>query len=225
LCDKPLKTISKDSPCLHWLLKRCKFKKKSFSKVFKIFNYYQIAGYLRWAAHLQDSLPNVNDEKSEGKLGGTIIQSTIKWKNIEWSFHCSESDYLGRPETKHNYPHYHLQMNVDGQKFIHYNDFHIPFSESDRLMLSLINDKDSEVKHVFGPVDTQMEDAVTVDFNDLFASPDFIEGESRAIYHAQSMISDVIGEGLTLDTIQNAYAKSRKTGIAVGELLRDKLGD
>lgn len=30
LCGKPFKTISKNEPCLHWLLRQCKFKKKDF---------------------------------------------------------------------------------------------------------------------------------------------------------------------------------------------------
>src|SRR5690606_41724882 len=32
LCNKPFKTISKDSPCLHWLLRQCKFKKKDLDR-------------------------------------------------------------------------------------------------------------------------------------------------------------------------------------------------
>ncbi|QDE31422.1 hypothetical protein [Shewanella polaris] len=30
LCGKSFKTISKNEPCLHWLLRQCKFKKKDF---------------------------------------------------------------------------------------------------------------------------------------------------------------------------------------------------
>ncbi|WP_217994998.1 hypothetical protein [Methylogaea oryzae] len=32
LCNKPFKTISTNNPCLHWLLRQCKFKKKIFQK-------------------------------------------------------------------------------------------------------------------------------------------------------------------------------------------------
>lgn len=32
LCRKPFKTISKDTPCLHWLLRQCKFRNKTSLK-------------------------------------------------------------------------------------------------------------------------------------------------------------------------------------------------
>ena len=37
LCEKPFKTISKNTPCLHWLLRQCKFRKNDFPKVFMLF--------------------------------------------------------------------------------------------------------------------------------------------------------------------------------------------
>lgn len=77
LCRKPFKTISKDAPCIHWLLRRCKFKAKDFSKVYESFVYHQIMSYLRWVANqerFQGNINDLSDEKSERKL----FQVTIK---------------------------------------------------------------------------------------------------------------------------------------------------
>ena len=84
LCGKHFKTISKKNPCLHWLLRRCKFKSKDFSKIYQKFDYFQISSFLRWVANAERFQGNINDlleEKDERKL----FQATIKWKNIEWT--------------------------------------------------------------------------------------------------------------------------------------------
>ncbi|EKP52537.1 hypothetical protein APB90_15280 [Acinetobacter baumannii] len=44
LCNKPFQTISKNTPCLHWLLRQCKFKKKDFPKLYQKYGYVNIAG-------------------------------------------------------------------------------------------------------------------------------------------------------------------------------------
>lgn len=46
LCNKPFQTISKNTPCLHWLLRQCKFKKKDFPKLYQKYGYVNIAGHL-----------------------------------------------------------------------------------------------------------------------------------------------------------------------------------
>lgn len=35
LCKQPFKTMSRNNPCLHWLLRQCKFKKKTSQKFIK----------------------------------------------------------------------------------------------------------------------------------------------------------------------------------------------
>lgn len=71
LCNKPFQTISKSTPCLHWLLRLCKFKKKDFPKLYQKYGYGNIAAFIRWCANQERMLSNINDlkeEKSEKKF-------------------------------------------------------------------------------------------------------------------------------------------------------------
>ncbi|KKL99085.1 hypothetical protein LCGC14_1818010, partial [marine sediment metagenome] len=127
LCSKPFKTISKDKPCLHWLLRQCKFKKKHFPKVYEQYGYGNIASFVRWCANQERLLSSINDldeEKDDRKM----LSYTVKWKNIEWTFDCSKNDFNGHQGTSIDYPHFHFQMRIDGRQFINFNDFHIPFT-------------------------------------------------------------------------------------------------
>jgi hypothetical protein len=59
LCNKPFKTISKDTPCLHWLLRQCKFKKKDFPKIYAKYGYGNIAAFVRWCANQEKLLSSL----------------------------------------------------------------------------------------------------------------------------------------------------------------------
>ena len=123
LCGKPFKTMTTAEPCVHWLLRQCKFKKKDFPSVFARFGYVQIAAFVRWVANQERFLGGINDlleEKSERK----IFEYSVKWKNIEWTFDCSKNDYAGHGGISSNFPHYHVQMRIDGRPFIDFGDFH-----------------------------------------------------------------------------------------------------
>ncbi|MDA3553505.1 hypothetical protein ABTI33_18165 [Acinetobacter baumannii] len=56
LCNKPFQTISKNTPCLHWLLRQCKFKKKDFPKLYQKYGYVNIAAFIRWCANQERML-------------------------------------------------------------------------------------------------------------------------------------------------------------------------
>jgi hypothetical protein len=116
LCNKNFKTYSKSNPCLHWLLRRCKFKKKDFPLLTEKYDYHQINMYVQWIANSEYFQKNINDMKGE-QSEKKVFQSTIKWKNIEWSFECSENDFKGHNGSI-NYPHYHFQMTIDKRIFI-----------------------------------------------------------------------------------------------------------
>ena len=67
-----------------------------------------------------------------------IIELTIRYQNISWSFSCGESDYQGHPTSQHTkYPHYHLQMLVDHRQLINFNDFHLPLHDKDIWSIEL----------------------------------------------------------------------------------------
>ena len=113
LCGKPFKTISKENPCLHWLLRKCKFRKKDFPKITEKYDYYNISAFLRWVANTESGVRNINnlrDESSERK----VFETTIKWSNVEWTLDCSKNDFEGHKGSKTDFPHWHFQMRVDG---------------------------------------------------------------------------------------------------------------
>lgn len=213
LCGKPHATISKKDPCLHWLLRRCKFKKKDFTKIFDKYDYYQLSCYLYWVANAETGSQNINnlkEESSERKL----FEITIKWKNIEWTLDCSKNDFEGHAGSKTDFPHWHFQMRIDGQQFINFNDFHIPFSNDDQLKIVLENDPDSGFSHTFGPGGLGMQERM-----DYFASnPDkFIANAmstSDPDKSAVRMTSLVMGsdEGIDGEKIEEAMEMARKTG-------------
>ena len=99
LCGKPFSTIGKGNPCLHWLLRRCKFKKKDFPKVFEKYDFYAISAFLRWIAYAESGSKNINNLKEESS-DRKIFAITIKWKNIEWTLDCCSNDFAGHAGTK-----------------------------------------------------------------------------------------------------------------------------
>ena len=130
LCGQSLTHFDITTPCPHWLLKPSGFKKRFFRKLVDRFGYFDLQKFLRWVANEDEFATNINDLPVESD--GKFLASTIVYRDFEWSFSCSDSDFLGHPQTydaKH--PHYHFQMRIRKQPFIFYNDFHVPFSSSD----------------------------------------------------------------------------------------------
>jgi hypothetical protein len=135
LCDRPLASFSKKSPCPHWLLKPEGFKKNDLSALAARYGFYQIQSFLRWVANQDGFAKNINDLPEEG-TGTKLFEVTIKYKTLEWAFSCAESDYQGHATSQHaKHQHYHFQMRIDLRPFINYSDFHVPFSEMDIINL------------------------------------------------------------------------------------------
>lgn len=60
-------------------------------------------------------MTNIND-LSEETSDSSFLETTIKYKNIEWSFSIGKTDKEGHQTAKiGDKPHYHLQMKVDNQ--------------------------------------------------------------------------------------------------------------
>ena len=223
LCRKPFKTLSKSAPCIHWLLRKGKFKAKDFSKVYQAFDYHQISSYLRWVANQKRFQGNINDlvdEKGERK----IIQTTIKWNNIEWTFDCSKADYEGHGGGNSSFPHYHFQMRIDGKQFINFNKHHIPFSEKDLFNLDLVHQSPDLVKHSFGPGGSGMQDAVEVDPELILQNTVATENEDEATYHMQTIVM-AEDEPIKGEDLQALIEESRTTGKPMANLLSKHLGD
>lgn len=210
LCNKPFKTISQDNPCLHWLLRQCKFKKKDFPKIYDKYGYGNIAAFIRWCANQERFLSNINDleeEKSERK----ILSYTVKWKNVEWTFDCANNDFQGHQGTSIDYPHYHFQMRIDGQQFINFNDFHVPFNDQDLFTLKNSIEQGDRFKHNFGAIGSGMQDAVSVKLDDIIEHVSPSDSEDDATYHFSTMI-DARDNPLSGEEIYEIQQEAVKTG-------------
>lgn len=216
LCGKPFKTMSRSEPCVHWLLRQCKFKKKDFPLVYTKFGYTQIAAFTRWVANQERYQGNINDlehEKSERK----IFEYTVKWKNIEWTFDCSTNDYEGHKGTHSEYPHYHLQMRIDGKQFINFGDFHIPLSEEDLFHIDLTRSIPDMFHHSFGSGGAGMQSAAEIAPEDIVENTTVVDDESIATYSMQTMIYGGEG-GIDGEALHAMINESRQTGEPLAKL-------
>lgn len=210
LCNKPFKTISKDSPCLHWLLRQCKFKKKDFPKVYEKYGYGNIAAFIRWCANQERLLSNINDLEDE-KSDRKVLSYTVKWKNIEWTFDCSKNDFQGHQGTSIDYPHYHFQMRVDDRQFINFNDFHVPFTDYDLFILKNSMEQGDWFKQSFGAIGSGMQDAVSVELDDILEYASRSDDEDEATYRFSTMI-DARDNPISGEEIYEIQQEAERTG-------------
>jgi len=221
LCNKSFKTISKESPCLHWLLRQCKFKKKDFPKIYEKYGYGNIAAFVRWCANQERLLSNINDlddERSERK----VLSYTVKWKNIEWTFDCSKNDFAGHQGTSINYPHYHFQMRIDGRQFINFNDFHVPFTEHDLFVLKNSIEQADWFKQDFGVIGSGMQQAVSVEIDDILEYTTRSDDEDEAVYHFSTMI-DARDNPISGEEIYEMQIEAEKTGKSFAYIAQKRL--
>ncbi|MCZ7837533.1 hypothetical protein LRB91_01540 [Leclercia adecarboxylata] len=220
LCGKPFSTISKDAPCLHWLLRRCKFKPKDIKLIYSKFGYTNVAAFLRWCANIEKPLVNINDITFEMKEG-KIISNTIKWKNIERTFDCSESDFKGHPNSASDFPHYHFQMRIDGRQFINFNSYHLPFTREDIFALTMSRQYPDKFIYNFGEQGEGMGMAMEL----VGTDPDVLEDmtrttdENEAVYHLSTTVLAAEGETISGDLLAELIEQSNKTGEPVSSLL------
>lgn len=221
-CHERLEYIDKDNPCIHWLLRQGRFKKKDFPLITNKYGYFQISMYLRWVANsnpdkFQMNINDMKDEQSEKK----VFQSTIKWENIEWSFECSENDFKGH-DAYINYPHYHFQMYIDGRPFINYNGFHNKFTKQDLFYLYSHLEHGMELS--YGAYGAGMQDAMETSPKDILATTRVKDGdEENGAFRFTTIVQNQ--EGIDGDLIQDTIDESRRDGKSLSLLLQEKLDD
>lgn len=218
LCGKSVKTFSKQEPCIHWLLKPKGFKNKDVELVAQKYGYFQIQSLLRWYANQIDFARNINDLKDEGT--GKLFEATIKYKNIEWSFSCAESDYQGHVgSTKGYYPHYHFQMRIDKRPFINFNRNHMTFSEMDIINIEAMRANPSKIKqrYTFG-------EGISETFNDevihqVLNSANSTSNEEEATYSINSIVAADEGKSIRGDDLYEIIQEAKAKGVTIASLL------
>jgi hypothetical protein len=223
-CGYELTHLSKKRPCFHWLLGQTKgFKKKHFPLLYQQKSFHQINPYLRWVANSgENPLRNINDlveERSSSKL----IEETIRYKNLEWSFSCSHGDMQGhRNSHDGQMPHYHFQMKVDDRVVINYNAFHIPFSDYDHFCFAVARGEFDRLKggHIEGAgMQALFEKFAPEELLDLMQkSPD--DDESRMQFNIQTLVEADEGTTISGDALADIMEEHNRTGVPMAKLLQ-----
>ncbi len=145
-CQKPLKNFNRERPCFHWFLKPTSIKKSDIEGVLKKIGFFKVNIYLRWVANSEQPLVNINDFESDDK--SKIIEESIIWKRLKWSFSCSKTDFQGHVgKQAASHPHFHFAMSQDGRPFISLNNFHIPFTENDLKIFEIDQQNSNKLGH------------------------------------------------------------------------------
>jgi hypothetical protein len=223
ICKKPLKSFSESTPCLHWLLRPKKFKKKHFPLLYERFTYFRISAFVRWVASIESPVKNINDIKEEHP-GDKLIDFTAKYRHITWSFSCGKSDFEGHTNSKEgNYPHYHFRMNLDNNAFIRYGDFHVPFHDDDLYDFELFRKHGDLFKHSYGHgtgmamfLDTE-EGAELVIEN---STP--TDNYHDAAFEMQTLVMAPLGETISGKLIAEVQAEAKSSGKTIASIIRDK---
>lgn len=150
MCGNRLTAFAETEPCLHWLLNPPGIKKKHLRKFMYNIPFGRVQSYIRWVANQESRFKNINDLKNDSKK---LIEETAKYKNIEWSLSCGKNDFEGhdRKSFHSSRPHYHFQMKIDGNIFVKFNEWHLPFSKEDIFFIMAQNEMVPEVMFRPGP--------------------------------------------------------------------------
>lgn len=174
--------------------------------------------YTRWVANLENPIKNVNDisdERPEKK----VFETTIKYKNLEWSFSCSPSDIEGHKNSPlTNFPHFHFQMRLDRRPFIDYTDFHIPFIEEDLWKLAMLSQSEMPFQHNFRygeGMQCLLDDKVIDKVADI-SQP--AEDEAEAMLSVDTLVIAKPGQTISGEDIMRLIEESKATGEPIAKL-------
>ncbi|MBW8370357.1 MAG: hypothetical protein K0M66_05205 [Thiobacillus sp.] len=219
LCGNPLSSFSKKTPCLHWLLKPKGFKKNDLPAVAQRFGFFQAQTYLRWVANTEGFARHINDLPEEG-TGGKLIELTVRYRSLEWSFSCAESDFLGHATSQHSkHPHYHFQMRIEQRPFINFSDFHVPFKEADIVGLEAKRVAPHLVKHAFPRGEGMAEVMNEASLDTLVSAGSTPDIESEALVHLSSMVMADEGSQIDGTELYNLFQEAKAKGVTVASLL------
>ncbi|MBF8964561.1 hypothetical protein I0P70_15010 [Pontibacter sp. FD36] len=221
LCTQPLDFFEESNPCFHWFLKPKGIKKKHFEKyLVQPIGFFQFDSYIRWIANLEVPLKNINDLKDEMNPA-KITEYTVRYKNIEWSINIGKTDRQGHSNSKNaDFPHFHLQMTVDGYVFLKFNDFHIPLSDQDVFMFRLVEEASDKVlwKNTYGAGMSILEDEEFLEEVDSLMKR--TDDWDNAPFHTSTLIQMPEGETMSEETLENLFNESKETGTPVRHLIK-----
>ncbi|MCL5423365.1 MAG: hypothetical protein M1461_12995 [Nitrospirae bacterium] len=220
LCGGPLKSFSAEKPCIHWLLRPKRFKKKHFKELFNIYGYFQMEAYVRWVANQMAPFKNINDLQIE-KDDKKIFETTIKYKHLEWSFSCSPSDLEGHKNSAiGNFPHFHFQMRMEKRPFIDYSDFHVPFKDEDIWRLAMLHQDEIPFEHHFDYGEGMQSILGEESLENVVNNSVTVDDEEEAAFRLQIFVEAKPGETISGADIVALMQESKRTGEPLAKLVR-----
>lgn len=223
-CGYPITHFSDKKPCFHWLLKPKGFKTKHFPLLYKQKSFHQINAYLRWTANSETPIRNIND-LAEERSSTKIIEETIKYKNLEWSFSCSGGCMSGdshKDKNGNSIPHYHFQMKVNGLVIIKYGQFHIPLNDYDQFCFAVERGEFDRLKagHIEGAgMQALFEHFTPEELLDYMK--DASDKEASAPFRIQTLVAADEGTTISGDEIADLLEEHKKTRIPIAKLIRN----
>lgn len=219
LCGDPLTSFDESKPCAHWLLNPTGFrKKKHFELVTSKYGFHQLQSFLRWLANEDGGPKNINDLPEEGS--GKLRELTIRYKDLEWAFSCTQNDFHGHGSGSHQLPHYHFQVRKGTSMIIRYNDFHVPFSDVDILEISAeMSQPDLKRRwsHGGGMKEAFRENVIEA----MLESGGFKStGEGGGDVKFDHFITADEGTTIKGEDILALYEEAKSTGVPIGTLLK-----
>lgn len=219
LCSLPYDQYDKSKPCIHWLLKPSNIEKDDIAAVLELEGCFKPQTFLRWLANIETFGTQINDLDAEGDQS-KIIDTTITYKNYEWSFSCSSGDLEGHKDRKiGKNPHFHFQMKIDNRRFISYNDYHPAFSRYDLYALQV---KRNEVPGLVAidTFDIGMQGLMNMVADNNLRNLKTASDTASAQYHMQTIVNATPGTTLSGNEIADLMNKSNRTGIPIATLAR-----
>lgn len=228
ICSSPLMSFNTDSPCLHWFLIPTNIKKhhikNSIGYLGKKYGFYKTNTYLRWVANYHSPFKNINDFESTD--ASKIIEETIVFKNIKWSFSCSVSDFTVHTDSNvGTNPHYHMEMRYDNLPFFRFNDFHIPLTEEDIWKTNLSKSGKDDIvlynQKAWGMKDFCKWGANPENANQILKLAGSTENAELEDLEINTFITSLEGQTFSGEDIYQAIEKSKKENTSISYQLQE----
>lgn len=212
ICEKDLTTFIRKEPCLHWFLHPKGVKKDNFPAVAERFGMMSIQSWFRWVANEGEWAKNIADTAGEDH----IVQVTARYGGYSWSISCGKTDFVGHGKNS-NYPHYHLQMWIDGRPFIRYSDFHFAIHRDELVTLKAMTGIGAKSKFIRGESFDDL--MAAVDPQQIIDLPvDRCGDRSRAPFKMDTMIIADEGASMSGEDIYNLMERAKAEGVTFASL-------
>ena len=221
-CTDSMESFHEDKPCFHWLLRPEGCKKVHIGQLLEQsrIGFFRITSFLRWLANTEiigANINNLTDEISSSKK----IELTIKYKNFEWSFSCSPSDFEGHNgRIQGTLPHYHFAMKIEGQGFIRFGDFHALFTNEDLFNFKAIEVGVMKWQEIYG--------ASSQDLMDIFEPEKLLDTmvsvaePEKSAFHLQTMITAEPGKTISGELLIEMLQEGKDRGLPIARIAKER---